>query len=270
MSILISTTMYNSSNFKNALHFVEKYNGKVGLEIFPRFDEPEFEKVLKECVPVLKKVPISFHEPAFEIEHTADYDTTEYKRTMHRLSSMIKYGSVLGCEYIVYHHNNKAVPDTSKDNALKVSQDNLHEVSQLLLPYGIPVAIENAGTLSHHTMLLNEREFISLCKESVCNVVIDLGHINTNGWNLKNVIASLKNKIISYHLHNNYGENDEHNRITDGSLDFNEFMKYYLEYTPNAHLVLEYNNSFANKEDEICQDINYLINIKEKGLKALA
>ena len=76
--------MYNSSNFKNALHFVDKYKGKVGLEIFPRFDEPEFENVLKECVPILKKVPISFHEPAFEIEHTADYDTTEYRRTMHR------------------------------------------------------------------------------------------------------------------------------------------------------------------------------------------
>ena len=46
-------------------------------------------------------------------------------------------------------------------------------------------------------------------------------------------------------------------------------MKYYLEYTPNAHLVLEYNKSFANKEDEICQDIDYLLNIKEKGLQSL-
>lgn len=270
MSILVSTTMYKSSEFKNALYFVEKYKGKVGLEIFPRFDEPEFEKVLKEYVPLLKNVPISFHEPYFEVEHTADYKTAEYRTTMHRLSSMIKYGSIMGCEYIVYHHNNCYVPDEKKDSLLKISQDNLHEVSQLLLPYGIPVAIENAGTDSQHTKLLNENEFIALCKESVCSAVIDLGHINANGWNLKHTITALKNKIISYHIHNNYGKNDDHNRIFDGTLDFNEFMKYYLEYTPNAHLVLEYSDKFVNKEDEICQDIDYLLEKISAGKKALA
>ena len=62
MAILISTSMYHSGNFKNILHFADKYKGKVGVEIFPRFDEPEFEKVLKECIPGLKKVPISIHE----------------------------------------------------------------------------------------------------------------------------------------------------------------------------------------------------------------
>lgn len=270
MSILISTSMYNSSDFKNILHFINKYNGIIGVEIFPRFDEPQFEKILIDCIPILKNVHISFHEPYFEVEHTADFNSEEYKKTMHRLSSMIKYGSVMGCEYIVYHHNNRAVPDEKKGELLKISQDNLHEVTQLLLPYGISVAIENAGTIAQNTMLLNEQEFIALCKESVCNVVIDLGHINANGWNLRNVVSSLKNKIISYHIHNNYGKTDDHNRIFDGTLDFNEFLKTYFEFTPNANLVLEYSNTLANKEDEICEDIDYLIKELKISNKALA
>lgn len=270
MSVLVSTSMYSSKNFKNILHFVEKYNGKVGAEIFPRFDEPEFESVLKECVPALKQVPISFHEPYFEVEHTADLYTGEYKKTMRRLSSMIKYGSVMGCEYIVYHHNNCAVPEYKKAEFLKISQDNLHEVTQLLLPYGITVAVENAGTIAENTMLLNEKEFIALCRESVCNVVLDIGHVNANGWNLKNVIYALKDKIISYHIHNNFGNTDEHNRIFEGTLDFNEFIESYLELTPNANLVLEYDESLADKESEICQDIDYLLEILQNANKALA
>lgn len=270
MSILVSTSMYSSKNFKNIMHFIEKYNGKVGAEIFPRFDEPEFEGVLKECLPVLKRVPISIHEPYFEVEHTADFNTKQYRITMHRLSSMIKYGSIMGCEYIVYHHNNCAVPEEKKEELLKISQDNLHEVSQLLLPYGIKVAIENAGTIAKNTMLLNEKEFIALCKESVCNVVLDLGHINANGWNLRNVMSALKSKIISYHIHNNYGKDDEHNRIFDGTLDFNEFLMNYFELTPNADLVLEYSEELADKEDEIYRDIDYLLETMEKNNRALA
>ncbi len=270
MSVLVSTSMYSSKNFKNILHFIEKYKGKVGAEIFPRFDEPEFEGVLRECLPVLKHVPISIHEPYFEVEHTADFDSKEYRVTMHRLSSMIKYGSIMGCEYIVYHHNNREVPDDKKEELLKVSQDNLHEVSQLLLPYGIKAAIENAGTVANNTMLLNEKEFIAVCKESVCNVVIDLGHINANGWNLRNVMSALKSKIIAYHIHNNYGSTDEHNRIFDGTLDFNEFLNYYLELTPKANLVLEYREELADKEDEICKDIDYLFEVLQNVNKALA
>lgn len=270
MSVLISTSMYNSSNFKNIIHFIEKYNGKVGVEIFPLFDEPEFEKVLKESLSLLKNVPISFHEPYFEVEHTATLGTKQYKKTMRRLSSMIKYGSVLGCEYIVYHHNNCAVPNDKREELLKISQDNLHEVTQLLLPYGIKVAVENAGTLSKNTMLLNEQEFIELCKESVCDVVIDLGHINSNGWDLKNVMTKLKDRIISYHIHNNYGKADDHNRIFDGTLDFNKFIENYIELTPNANLVFEYSEELADKEDEICQDIDYILSVIEKTNKALA
>ena len=270
MAILISTSMYHSGNFKNILHFAEKYKGKVGVEIFPRFDEPEFEKVLKECVPGLKKVPISIHEPSFEIEHTADTNSSEHKKTIHRLSSMIKYASVLGCRYIVYHHNNCTVPENMREEYLKTAQDNLYEVTQLLLPYGISVAIENTGIAAKNTMLLNEKEFIEQCRESVCSVVIDLGHINTNGWNMKNVICSLKDKIISYHVHNNYGKDDEHNRIFDGTLNFNEFLGYYKEFTPNADIVVEYNEGLADKEDEICEDIEYIMEAVKGSKKALA
>ncbi len=270
MAIYVSTSMYHSNNFKNILYFVERYNGKVGVEIFPRFDEPEFEKVLKECLPALKRVPVNFHEPYFEIEHTAGFNTKQYKITMHRLSSMIKYGSILGCEYIVCHHNNCAVSDENREKLLKVSQDNMYEVSQLLLPYGIKAAVENSGTVAKNTMLLNESNFIKLCKESVSDVVIDLGHINTNGWDLKNVICSLQDKIVSYHIHNNYGKIDEHNSIFDGTLDFNKFAEYYREFTPTANIVIEYNEGFADKEDEICRDIDYVFEAVKCCEKALA
>ena len=248
MSILISTAMYHSDNFKNILHFIERYNGKVGAEIFPRFDEEGFEQALRECVPALKQVDI----------------------TIYRLSSMIKYGSVMGCEYIVYHHNNCAVAPEDREKLIKTSQDNLYEVSQLLLPYNIAVAVENAGTLAKGTMLLSQEEYISLVLESPCLAVIDIGHINANGWDMERVITALKHKITAYHIHNNHGKYDEHNRIFDGTLDFNRFMELYMKHTPGAKLVLEYSAELADKEEDICRDIDYITEIISNADKALA
>ncbi len=270
MSILISTAMYHSDNFKNILHFIERYNGKVGAEIFPRFDEKGFEQALRECVPALKQVDITIHEPYFEVEHTADFESAAYRKTIYRLSSMIKYGSVMGCEYIVYHHNNCAVAPEDREKLIKTSQDNLYEVSQLLLPYNIAVAVENAGTLSKGTMLLSQEEYISLVLESPCLAVIDIGHINANGWDMERVITALKHKITAYHIHNNHGKYDEHNRIFDGTLDFNRFMELYMKHTPGAKLVLEYSAELADKEEDICRDIDYITEIISNADKALA
>src|SRR5699024_11977406 len=78
---------------------------------------------------------------------------------------------------------------------------------------------------------------------------------------LENVIVSLADKITHFHLHNNDGLHDDHNRIKDGSLNFDEFITLHQKHAPDADLVLEYNYDIGYETDKIAEDINYL---KEK------
>ena len=53
-------------------------------------------------------------------------------------------------------------------------------------------------------------------------------------------------QILAYHLHNNDGVHDSHRRIGDGTLDFDSFMAWAGEYTPQADLVVEYGMETAD------------------------
>ncbi len=58
-----------------------------------------------------------------------------------------------------------------------------------------------------------KKEFVEECLNSDENVLKDIGHANANGWNIENLISSLKDRIVSYNLHTNDGVKDEHRLI---------------------------------------------------------
>ena len=107
--------------------------------------------------------------------------------------------------------------------------------------------------------MLNEREFIEECLAMPNQVLIDVGHAWCNGWDLEHVIAALKEKIVAYHIHNNNGKEDEHQRIHSGTLNFDAFMKMYAKYTPSADLVLEYAPNVKDDVAGIQADIEELL-----------
>ena len=80
--ILISTNMYKGSEFGQILPYLKRFPGQVGVEVFPMFHEECFEKNLRDAMPLLKEVPVSFHGPYYQAEHSAAEGTVEYARTM--------------------------------------------------------------------------------------------------------------------------------------------------------------------------------------------
>lgn len=69
--ILISTNMYKGSEFGQILPYLKRFSGQVGVEVFPMFHEECFEKNLRDAMPLLKEVPVSFHGPYYQAEHSA-------------------------------------------------------------------------------------------------------------------------------------------------------------------------------------------------------
>lgn len=259
MGILISTNLYNTQQFEKIFEVLEKAdNPEIGVEIFPIWHEKEFESILKENIGKLKDRSISFHGPYYNAEHSARKGSIAYARTMDYMKKTLEYAQMLESKYIVYHHNNRKVSFKDKIDMIKASNENLMEINNIAKKYNQKIVVENCGVISNDNMLLNEQEFIELCSFIPNDILIDIGHANCNGWNLEKLIKKLKFKITSYHLHNNFGWIDEHNRIYDGSIDFEKFIKVYKRSTPDAELVMEYSRNLNKDLDGIVQDINQL------------
>ena len=92
-------------------------------------------------------------------------------------------------------------------------------------------------------------------------MLIYIGPANANGWALRSVMERLKGQILAYHLHNNDGVHDSHRRIGDGTLDFDSFMAWAGEYTPQADLVVEYGMEAADDCLGIEADVERLLKI---------
>lgn len=259
MTVLISTNMYTSKDFNRVLTYVKEFDGKIGVEIFPLFHEQGYEEILQNCMPILSKVPTSFHGPYYHTDYSAPCGSECYEQTMKMTEKILEYCKNLKSKYMVFHHNNIPVSAESKQSMIKNACTNFCRVKKMYEDYGIPVVVENAGVLQNGSMLLDQNEFVDLCKKEDYRVLIDIGHANANGWDLCGVIEELREHIVAFHLHNNDGVHDSHQRIFNGTLDFKSFFERAKELTPSADLVLEYNPDISSDEQGIMEDIRKLI-----------
>ena len=257
--ILISTNMYKGSEFGQILPYLKRFPGQVGVEVFPMFHEECFEKNLRDAMPLLKEVPVSFHGPYYQAEHSAAEGTVEYARTMELLEKTLSYAKELSSKYLVYHHNNCRIIPGEKEDRVRVSCENYYTVKQLCEEAGTRVVVENAGVLERGNRLFDEQEFIDLCRREQYAVLIDIGHAWANGWSLKRVVNALADQIVAYHLHNNDGVHDSHQRIHEGTLDFDGFLKLAKQATPDAEWVMEYAMDVSGNVRGIEEDLQFLL-----------
>lgn len=257
MNIYISTNMFKVNQLEEVFDILEHVQHEnVGIELFVEFHNPEFMEIVNKNMERLKKYKISMHGPYYKTEHSAEIGSDSYNKSKEYFIETLKLSKELNSSYIVYHHNNCKIHD--KEKMINNSKINLEELNELGKYYNANIVIENAGVISSQNMLFDQDEFIQICKESDNNVLIDIGHAFANGWDIEYVIRELKDKIVSYHLHNNDGKKDSHDSICYGSFNIDEFLEVYNKYTNKADLVLEYNKDYRNKVNILMEDIDYI------------
>jgi len=262
MNIYISTNLYTPNELENIFTVLDKINDKnIGIEIFPEWQDGQFIDTINKKLNKFKDYHISLHGPYYGTEHSKEKGTMAYEISKEYFISTLELSKDLNSKYIVYHHNNCKVELKNKREMIKNSSENLLELNELAKAYGTDIVVENAGVLSHNNMLFNEKEFIAMAKSISNKILIDIGHAFANKWDLNYVISELKDKIAAYHLHNNDGVEDNHNRIRNGKLNIDSFFEIYKKYTPDAELVLEYSKNCREDMEGIIADVNEIKNI---------
>lgn len=256
MNIYISTNMYKPSELEKIFQLIRKVNDpSVGIELFPEWHDNQFIYTLRHNLDKLKKSPSTLHGPYYYTEHSKKKGTIEYERAQDYFKRTLELGKKINSKYIVYHHNNCEVKPEDRIEMVKTSTENLMELNALSKEYNIDIVVENAGVISRNNVLFNEQEFTEMARSIDNSILIDVGHAFANNWNLVKVISELKDKILSYHLHNNNGVEDNHNRIRDGKLNMDDFFQSHAKYTPDAALVIEYGKNCSRYMEDILEDV---------------
>ncbi|MEM3882862.1 MAG: sugar phosphate isomerase/epimerase, partial [Candidatus Methanomethyliaceae archaeon] len=84
---------------------------------------------------------------------------------------------------------------------------------------GLKVAIENMPA-NTPCLLQRAEEFFTLMENGLpIYIALDVGHANTTSQ-LEAFLSKLNDRIIHLHLHDNYGKDDEHRIIGDGTVNW--------------------------------------------------
>ncbi len=269
MAIFISTNMYHADEFPQVLDYVNAFDRQVGVEVFPLFHDPRFYGILEGCLPDLKGLDLSMHGPYYQAEHSAAPGSEAYERTMNLCRQTEHFTHLLPFHHVVYHHNNCRVHPGEEEGLRAVSCANYEEVRRMFAADLTPVLVENVGVADRGNVLFNQEEFTRLCREKQYPVLIDIGHAHANGWDLLRLMEDLKDQILAYHLHNNDGVHDSHQRIHNGSLDFDRFLDLRNDLAVrtgiDTDLVLEYAHDVIPDRRGIEEDIRFVLERAHTG-----
>lgn len=259
MRIYISTNQYEPEQLQMVFALMDKINDSLlGIELFPEWHSPVFCDIVRKYMEKFRLYPISLHGPYYHTEHSKCEGTEEYVKTMDYFRQTLELSEKLKSSYIVYHHNNCRVDPKCRAEMVEISSKNLMKLRYEAKLFGMRIVVENAGVRSRGNMLFDEEQFIRMAKEIPDDILLDIGHAHANGWDLHRVIKKLAHKIVAYHVHNNDGFEDNHDRIRNGTLNFAQFLTCYEKYTPQADVVIEYGKQCAQDTDGILEDVAYI------------
>lgn len=255
LNIYIDTCVLPRAKLENGQIYRDEFGRKLGFELLAMFDLPDFEENLKKNRDMFLEGPLFFHEPVWGVEHSAPRGSEAYEESMYHMKLTRKWAEILHPEAMVYHLNNGPVIPGERERMIRTTLDNLEEIREMFA--GTRILVENTGIHTDGTMLLDQDAFTELCISRDLPVLIDVGHANANGWDLKRLITDLRQRIAAYHLHNNDGLHDLHDRLHSGTINFGKLIPFICEMTPDASGVIEYTRPSLHGS-ALAEDIRYL------------
>lgn len=219
----------------------------VGPELSMFSDRPEFMKRLKEQKDRFADYAVTFHGPYMEVEATSPLDSKEHQKMIDAYRMAFEVYHFFGAKSIVMHTNQRGFLPEEKEEYQRNVIETICEIGQEAEKAGVCLLVENVGEIIYQNMLFGEDEFIELFQKIPSSVgcLIDIGHAILNRWDLEHVIRSLKDRIQSYHLHNNDGKGDIHRPLFEEHMllsreDLRRLFRCMEKETPQADWILEY------------------------------
>ncbi len=188
----------------------------------------------------------------------ATLNRVQREKTLTAYRQAVDVMGVLGGGILVTHHIQIPEPDTSLHAAKREAfLDNLHTVAQYAAPQEVSFALENTsrGYTREPTRLVELMDELGDPNVGIC---IDVGHRNIVGDPVEALQIAGKH-LITLHLHDNRGEQDEHLLPGLGNIDWNGVVQALDEIAYSGVFIHELSRSadLANIRANAEQILNY-------------
>lgn len=209
-----------------------------GLEIFYEYGSQDmWNSFLTELSPRGFN-GFSIHAPFAFVDITAGDEKTLFEVLKRPFDLYHRFG---GEFYVLHTYGGLSHPKTEDERAdcRARSLDRLYKFNEICKREGVRLGAENLCDGS--PILFDEAQFLDLFEKIPdMSCVLDVGHALVSGMDIENVQRTLGSRICAYHLHDNDGHSDQHERLGTGIMDWKRFAENCLRYTPEAAGVLEY------------------------------
>jgi len=259
----ISSTVYKN-DFAKVLRLADKHGYGVEISRFGKLGkiQTDFNEELLQYKRTLKgfKQPLSLHG-YFTNLNVASKDPDIAQISQKRYEQSFQIARELGAHTVVFHtcFNNLLKHSEYKatffDKTVKFYKDFIKKFET----EGITAVIENV----HEALPDLIVRILQAVDSKRLKASVDVGHVNLHsalspsGW-----IKTYGEKLHHMHIHNNFGDEDAHSSLKNGTIDYKEVIKTLKEENLRPEMVLE-----IFDEKDVIESINYFdeltLNIKK-------
>ncbi len=251
MKKLLSSSV--TDNIKNSAILAQELN--VGIEIsrFPNFSniETDFESIILQMQKNLITFSgqVTLHGMFFDLS-PASNDPAVRAISQKRHHQSLKAAKAINAETVVFHSGNKGMKhkisqEKFRDNSIKFWNEFIKEFEDS----GIVAVIENVHERKPE-MISN---IVNEVNSDYLKYSLDTGHANLfSEVPITEWIQKYGHKLHHMHIHNNFGNDDEHNSLLKGTIDFHEIFKSLKENNINPIFVFE-----IFKQNELIESIEF-------------
>ena len=161
---------------------------------------------------------------------------------------------------MVVHTHERSIAKAEKPALQAQCLQNLKSLAAMASKEGITLRVENVSLPHKGEPLFDEDEYIRLF-DLVPDVqaLVDIGHVHVTNWSLDNLLEKLKGRIGGFHVHNNFGLDDSHNWLDEGTMNIDNILSMIREHAEFHDMVLEYGSMQGKTSRDLMRDVSRIL-----------
>ena len=251
MNYSVSTCSFVKLKVKRLLTLPED----IGVEIMCEYGSTDYWNEFLTRFQATHSGRISVHSPFAFYDFAAPGDDQELFEHFKKYFDL--YHKFDG-EFYVLHAFNNIDREEGEKRAGEYRTRTIERIAkfdEICAAEGVKLAVEN--TFGNPYNLFTQDQWLDMFAQlPKLHSLIDVGHALVSGMDVAQLQKTLGSRIVGYHLHNNDGTRDAHNRLREGCMDWNQFAENAKLYTPDATGIIEY--LIEDRAEACVEDIRYL------------
>ncbi len=239
MEFGVSALIFGQDDIIPHLSLLAQYNIKhIELRVYPPripYNDKEYIKKLRHALEKNNISVHSFHLPFNNIDISSQYPEKR-QSSIDEISGSLDICRELGSKLGILHPGAKY--NKNKEAAEEHSLDSIIKIFEKCEKYNIKLAVENMlpGRIGEDFVFF-EKIFTKI-RSSLIGICYDSSHANVNGT-VYDFLKKSNNKLLTVHLSDNNGLNDEHLFPFEGNIIWTRIFKILANISYESIFMLE-------------------------------